>query len=238
MKFKDIYDIAVPYRKRREEHLNFLLAIALRPASILVTAPLLKTKVKPITITKISVFFLSLCLGFLSFSNSMKWRIMGWICLYIWGVLDCVDGNLARCTNQCSQLGDLWDTMGGYIAMIVIYFSAGIAAYYDKNLLAIAPKYYWLILGGASAIFAIFPRLVMQKKKAYHTESASVTTLSDKEHFGLSKVIALNFISPISFIQIILLMCICFHLLNLFTVFYFIVNLGVMLLSLHSLLKE
>ncbi len=237
MTLREIYDIAVPQRKRREEHLNLLLAIALRPASIIVTAPLIKTKVKPVTITKISIVCLLISCVLISFGKTVLFRLLGWWWLYLWGVLDCVDGNLARCTNQCSQVGDLWDTVGGYIAMIVIYFSAGIAAFFDSNLITICAQHWMLILGGASSIFSIFPRLVMQKKKTYQNASKAVEILSDKENFDLSKMIALNLISPIGFIQIIFLVCIIFHLLNIFTLFYFCLNLGVMILSLYSLLK-
>ncbi len=238
MTLKDIYDIAVPERKRREEHLNFWLTIALRPASIIIMVPFIKTKIKPVTVTQISIICLLISCALLSFSAGMTLKIIGWIWLFLWGILDCVDGNLARCTNQCSQLGDLWDATGGYIAMLVIYFSSGIAAFFDNNVVNVCDNYWFLILGGGSAIFSIFPRLVMQKKKAYHAESKAVNTLTDKEHFNLSKMIALNFISPIGFIQIILLLCIIFHFLNIFTAFYFVVNLGVMMLSLHDLLKD
>lgn len=230
--------MAVPIHKRKEERYNFWLSLALRPASILVTAPFVGTKVKPTTITKYSVFSLFIGFGLLSFGMKMPLKVVGWFFFFIWGVLDCVDGNLARCNNMCSALGDLWDTMGGYAAMVLIYFSAGIAAFYDNNLFVIWEPYWSLIMGGIAAICSIFPRLVMHKKKSSQANSEVVRELTDKSSFSLSKIIALNLISPIGFMQGILFISIFAHMLNLYIVFYAFVNFAVMVLSLRSLLKE
>lgn len=238
MRFREIYDIAVPIHKRKEEKYNFWVSFALRPASILATAPFVGKKVKPITITKVSI--VSLVIGFilLGFGVTMSYKLLGWCFFFLWGVLDCVDGNLARCNNMCSPLGDLWDTMGGYAAMVFIYFSTGIAAFYDNNLMVLCEKYWYLIMGGFAAIFSIFPRLVMHKKKSSFVDSKAVKELSDKSEFSLSKIVALNLISPTGFLQVILLACIVFHMLNIFVIFYMCVNLGIMVVSLKSLLGE
>ena len=193
---------------------------------------------KPITITKCSILSLIIGFFFLSFGMSMPLKIVGWIFFFIWGVLDCMDGNIARCNNKCSPLGDLWDTMGGYAAMVLIYSSSGIAAFYDVNLIDIFAPYWYLILGGATSIFSIFPRLVMHKKKSSMPESEAVKSLSDKSSFSLSKILAENIISPVGFLQGILLISIIMHVLNIFIIFYAFVNFSVMILSLKSLLKE
>ena len=152
--------------------------------------------------------------------------------------MDGVDGNLARSTKQCSNLGDLWDTTGGYAAMVLTYFSAGIAAYIDNSLYDFCDKYMLLIMGGASAIMSIFPRLVMQKKKTYGVNSDAVNKLTDKTHFGIKQIISMNFISPSGFLQVIFLLCILFHTLNFFISVYTIINLLIMAVTLRGLLKE
>ena len=55
MTYKEIYDIAMPMAKRKEERLNIWVTIAVRPLSVLLIKPLINSKVKPTTITKISV---------------------------------------------------------------------------------------------------------------------------------------------------------------------------------------
>ena len=237
MTFKEIYDIAVPTAKRNEERFNIWVTIAVRPLSVLVTKPFLGSKVKPTQITAFSLVCSLAGFFTLSFSQTMPLKILGWILFFAWAVLDGVDGNYARCSNQCSQLGDLWDTTGGYAAMVLMYLACGIVAFYDDNLVSIIEPYWYLILGGVTAIFSIFPRLVMHKKKSYGNSSDAVKQLSDKKSFGLSQIVAMNLVSPSGFMQVIFLACILLHFTNLFIDFYFVVNLGIMCLSLYKLLK-
>lgn len=63
MNYSEVYGIAMPEKKRKEERWNIWVKLAVRPLSILLTVPLTETKVKPTTITKWSV--LSILIGFL-----------------------------------------------------------------------------------------------------------------------------------------------------------------------------
>lgn len=238
MTYKEIYDIAMPEKKRKEERWNVWVTIAVRPLSILCTIPFTRTKVKPTTITKWSVIANLLGFFLVAFAQSMTLKLVGWLFFFVWAVLDGVDGNLARSTNQCSSMGDLWDTTGGYAAMVLIYFSAGIAAFYDNSLYSFCDVYWMIILGGATAVISIFPRLVMHKKKSSNIDDESVKAISDKQNFSLSKIAAMNIVSPSGFMQVIFLLSIVFHVLNFFSVFYFAVNMGIMAMSLRGLLKE
>lgn len=241
MKIKEVYDISVPSAKRKEEKKNFWVSLAVRPLSVLFTAPLVNTKVKPITITKWSIIFLITGFILVSLNLNIFVSIGGWVCFFVWAVLDGVDGNLARCQGTCSSLGDLWDTMGGYAAMVLIYYSASIASFLDKTpTLDFFKEYSYLLLiiGGLTSVFSIFPRLILHKKKSSSVNSESVKDISDKQNYSFSKIIAMNLVSPSGFMQVIFLLCLVFHVLNFFVCFYFIVNLGIMILSLHSLLRE
>ena len=238
MTYKEAYEKVLPEHKRKEEKYNLLVSWIIRPISIYMTLPFIGTKVKPTTITKISIAFSVAGFCLLAFGQTMPLKLLGWVGIFMWVLLDGVDGNLARCTNQCSALGDLWDTMGGYAAMVLIYFGTGIAAFYDDNLLNFCDDYWLLIIGGAAAIFSIFPRLVMHKKKSSEGNSAAVRAVSDKKSFGLSNIIAMNFVSPSGFMQVFLLCAVIFHLLNWFILGYAIITFGVMMLSLKKLLKE
>lgn len=238
MTYKEIYDIAVPERKRKEERWNLFAGHIGRPLSVLMTVPLTKTKIKPTTVTGWSLIALVIGAVLISLSYSMTLTLIGWGFFFVWNLLDGVDGNLARSTKQCSNLGDLWDTTGGYAAMVLTYFSAGIAAYFDDSFFEFCDKYMLLIMGGACAIMSIFPRLVMQKKKTYGINSEAVNRLTDKTHFGIKQIISMNFISPSGFLQVIFLLCIIFHTLNFFIAAYTVINLIIMAVSLRGLLKE
>lgn len=238
MTYKEIYDIAVPPKKRKEERWNLFAGHFGRPISVLMTVPLTKTKIKPTTVTGWSLIALIIGSVLVSIQYSMTVSIIGWLFFLMWNLLDGVDGNLARSTKQCSNLGDLWDTMGGYAAMVLTYFSAGIAAYLDNNVYDFCDKYLLLIMGGAAAIMSIFPRLVMQKKKTYGVDSDAINQLTDKTNFGIKQIISMNLISPSGFLQVIFLLCIIFHCLNFFIFVYLIINFFIMVFSLHSLLKK
>lgn len=238
MTFNEVYDRVMPEKKRKEERFNIFAHWIGRPISILMTLPLINSKVKPTTVTKWSIAFATVGFALVAFGPNMLIKVLGWLCFLMWNLLDGVDGNLARCTNQCSQMGDLWDTTAGYAAMVFTYFATGIAGYYDNNAIALCDSHWLLILGGATAVISIFPRLVMHKKKSSNIDDTGVKALSDKQNFGLKNIIAMNFISPSGFMQVIFLICIVCHFLNIFIVFYFFVNSAIMLLSLYKLLKE
>ncbi len=237
MKYMEIYDRVMPESKRREEKFNFMCRVT-RPISIVMTMPFINTKVKPTTITKISVLSSVISFGLIAFGRSIFPMLLGWFFYLLWDLLDGVDGNLARCTNQCSANGDLWDTMGGYLAMVFVYFGTGIAAFYETSMITFCESYWMIILGGATAVMSIFPRLIMHKKKSSEGNTGAVKALSDKKNFSLKTLIVMNFISPTGFMVLFIVGAIVFRMLNIFICVYFLINFAVMMLSLYSLLKE
>lgn len=239
MKYHELYEMSVSQNKRAADKKNIWLYWVVRPLSILTTMPLMKTKISPTTVTIISVF--SSILGFFImtiFNYSMTWKVVGWLFFFFWAILDCVDGNLARSKNQCSQKGELWDAIGGYATMTLMYFAAGIVAFFDENLYPYAENYWMLILGGATALFSIFPRLVLHKKEIIEMGGgATVKELIDKKSFTFPKVVVMNLISVIGLFQVIFLFCMLAHTLNWFILFYFVFNLGIMVLSIRKMVK-
>lgn len=237
MKYKEIYDLAMPKSKQEQERTNIWVYLAVRPLSIIATMPFINTNVKPTTITKWSVLFCIIAFVLYSFGGTMVSKYVGWLFFFLWAIWDGVDGNLARCKNQCSAIGELWDAVGGYVAMVLMYFSAGIAAFYDSNIWTFCDSYWLLIVGGATALFSIFPRLIMHKRKNTITEDAQADNVGNKNKFGLKQIIALNFISASGFLQVIFLLATLTHTLNIFISVYCVVNFVIMIASLKSLLK-
>ncbi len=235
MNYTEIYEKSMPPSKRNEEKFNLWVAWVVRPLSIIGTIPFLRSNIKPITITFISILCSIIGFVFLAFGQTLTYRLIGWFLFFLWAILDGVDGNLARCTNKTSNLGGLWDATGGYTAIVLIYFSAGIAAFFDLNMFKLAENYIWIILGGLTSVFTIFPRLIMHKKASYQTEALKI---ANKNKFGLKQIVAMNFVSGSGFLQVILLIAILSHTLNLFILIYFILNSIIMILSLYKLLKE
>ena len=224
--------------KHAEDRRNLLVEKVIRPASIALTLPLIGRRIAPTTVTKVSLAASTLGFFLLAFGGSRTVRGLGWLAMFLWVVLDHVDGNLARCTDRCTALGDLWDTMAGYAAMVYIYFGAGIAAFHDANALNLFPGHWTLVLGGMTAVFSIFPRLVLHKKKSSAAADGAVAALSDKSSFGFVRTAAVNLLSPVGFMILFLLAAILLRGLNLFILAYFVLNLLMMLAALYSLLKE
>lgn len=239
MSYQELYEKSVSPNKRAADKKNLWLYLVVRPLSILSTMPLMQTKVTPTAVTIVSVY--SSVIGFfvMTILNcSMTWKLLGWLFFFIWAILDCVDGNLARSRNQCSQKGELWDAIGGYATMVLMYFAAGIVAFFDDNLFPYAENYWMLILGGATALFSIFPRLVLHKKEIIEMGSGeTVKGLIDKKNFSLPKVLLMNLISVIGMFQVIFLVCMLTHTLNWFILLYCIVNFGMMVLSIWKMVK-
>lgn len=236
MTFKEIYDIAMPVSKREAEKHNYWVVFIIRPLSVLLTVPLVDSKIKPITITKYSVLASLLSAIFLGFGQSITFRLVGLFFIFIWAVLDGVDGNLARCQGTCSKLGELWDAFGGYLALVLVFLSVGVASYYDLNRILVCENYWYLLLGGLTSVVSIFPRLIYQKKKAICPDF-DIRHQKPTHKGDLMEIIQSN-IAISGGMQLLLLIAIVFHLLNMFLFFYLFLYTGVMLLSLRKLLVK
>lgn len=236
MTFKEIYDVCIPENKRRDEQYNFFDFYCLRHPSVLMTIPLIKTPLSPTAVTKISVLCCLAGFGLVAFGSTVLLKILGWFCFYLWGILDSVDGNLARVRNQCSKRGEVWDAIGGYLALVLIYFSAGIAAFFDKPMFAYGEPYWWIILGGATSICSIFHRLIYNKIRAIGI-MPDVKSKFNKAGFSVLKFIKLNVFTVSGFFLVIFLLSIIFHVLNFFVIVFFLAVVGEMLLAMRSMLR-
>ena len=237
MNYREVYDIAMPLSKREAESKNYWVAYVIRPLSVLFTIPLLKTKVKPITVTFWSVCASIFGAAFLAFGDSLMLELLGCFFFSIWAVLDGVDGNLARCQKSCSKLGELWDAFGGYSTLVLVFLSAGLSAFYNSNSIEVLDKYWYLVIGGATSVISIFPRLIYQKKKAIMPEFDLKASYASDKNVGLLRLIQQN-LSVSGGMQVLLFVAVLTQTINLFLLLFFVENFCMMLISLKNLLKE
>ena len=181
---------------------------------------------------------LTTLIGFVlvSFGPSLEWRVSGWFGFFLWAILDCVDGNIARCKDLCSKRGELWDAAGGYLALSLIFLSSGIAGFYENAAYPVWTPEWNVILGGLTVLLSIYPRLIAQKKRAI-SDTHEVLSVMDKRNFSLPRIIAMNIESAIGMMQVLFLCSIIFQVSNVFIGFYFLVNLAIAVASLKDLLK-
>lgn len=90
-------------------------------------------------------------------------RIVGVIIINFWLVLDCVDGNIARCCKTSSYMGEFYDAIGGYSAIAFSMIGIGVAAYNTNSILPDNQAYWFIIIGSLGAILNIFSRLIYQR---------------------------------------------------------------------------
>ena len=228
--------------EKRASAKNDLFAFYIgRPISYVLTIPFLYTNITPNTVSLFSI--IPIIVGFVlaCVAKSKTMMILAWSMFFLWNLLDGGDGNIARYKKQFSRMGSVYDAMAGYLAAAFTFFAAGVMASHSNGFL-LSNNYVtseWLIiLGGTTGLFNMFPRLVMHKAITVLGSKETTKEISEKQNFGLIKIIALNLKSCAGGAQVVLLVSIIFGFLDMYTVFYFFFNALIMLGSLRSVFKE
>lgn len=235
---KDMAQKTMTPEKRKQAKNDFFAFYIGRPLSYVLTVPFLKLKIKPNTVSLISIF--PSIIGFLlvGFGNTLTIKLIGVLMFFLWNLLDGVDGNIARYTKQFSKTGSLWDATSGYVAMVMTFMAMGTGCYYGKCTFLPIDQVLMVVLGGISAILIIFPRLVMHKRMTSIGNDEKTESVKDKSQYGIIKILALNLISISGFIQVLMLLAVIFKMMDIFTICYFIINLLICVVSVTKLLKE
>ena len=212
-----------------------------RPISYVFTIPFLYSGLTPNAISLLSMIPLIIGFVIFCFSTMKSSLVIGWIMFFLWNILDGVDGNVARYKKQFSKIGSVYDAMSGYLAMVLTFFSMGIASAHFVGIVdsfVKVDKNIYIILGALSGIFVIFPRLVMHKAISTMMNTEYVKSIKNKNEFSVVKIIALNLGSVTGGAQVFMLISIILNIMDLYTVGYFIFNLLIMIVSIYSILKN
>lgn len=238
---KEIADKTMTPEKRALAHNDYFAFYVGRPMSYVLTIPFLYTSISPNTISLISI--IPLIVGFLvsCFAKSRLTGVVCWFLFFLWNLLDGVDGNVARYKKQFSKYGSVYDAMAGYAAAALTFMSMGImGAHMGSNMLAgtVFRGEVIMILGSLSALVNIFPRLIMHKAISTLMDKKAVSGVKEKQNFGHLKTFALNLRSVAGGGQVLMLVAILTGCMDIFTMFYFLFNSAVMVMSLRSIFKE
>ncbi len=194
--YKQLTDKTMPPEKKRTASRCVVGHYLVRPISNIVSIPLIEKKVNPTSVTKISLLFAIIPFPAFIYGGNVGFWI-GWLSIFVWNVLDGVDGNIARFNNQCSKNGELWDAFVGWVAVISFYVGMGFTAFYQNgnwNFTADIPMYFYIFMGDMAAMSCIFPRLVMQKKRNLLGDD-SVSSVQDRGNYGFVKLVVFNLTS-------------------------------------------
>ncbi len=227
--------------KRKSAKNDYFAFYVGRPLSYVLTIPFLYTNISPNMVSIISIIPIIVGFCLMGFGTTKNVLILGWVCFFLWNLLDGVDGNIARYKKQFSKLGSVYDAMSGYVAMVLSFFGWGWAAAHFggvvENFTHVNPEMY-IIIGALSGIFVIFPRFIMHKAITTVKDENIVSGVKDKSSYSPVKLIALNLTSISGFVQVLMLLAILLNMLDLFTIGYFVLNLLVMIMSLRSIFKQ
>ena len=202
---KDIRDKTMTESKKKEAKNDLFAFYIGRPISYALTIPCLALKIKPNTISLISLFCSIIGFCLVAFSYSINVVLLGGFFFLMWNFFDGVDGNIARFTNQTSKLGVLWDATAGYTALVLMLFSMSISVLNIEQTYMIPGinNSYYIIMGGLSSIAVLLPRVVMHKKTIIFGEDSG-KAFNDKGNFSFLKIICLNVVSPSGFMQVLI----------------------------------
>jgi phosphatidylglycerophosphate synthase len=169
---KEIINSLPPEKRKANGYWDRLV---LRPVSYPITWLALACGLSPNAVTWISVLFV-LAGGVLLALTSGVWVWLGVGGLFIFSVLDSVDGNMARTIKKPNPWGSWTDAAGGYIAYTVTLLALGMAA--ERSGGFSGPGGLCVFLGGFSAAANMLMRACVQSHKAFKTamEGAIVKT--------------------------------------------------------------
>lgn len=238
---REIEKVTMTPEKRKIAKNDYFAFYIGRPISYLLTIPFLYTRITPNAVSVVSMVPLLLGTLLMYIGESKTMYVFGWLCFFLWNLLDGVDGNIARYKKQFSRMGSIYDAMSGYVAMILSFFAWGIAAAHSSGWfqdIVNIPSDSYIIAGALSGIFVIFPRFIMHKIISTIGTVEEIDSVKDKAGYGVCKIVALNLISISGFVQVLMLLAVVFDMTDLFTMFYFVLNFVVMVYSLKCILTD
>ena len=208
-----------------------------RPLTYVLTIPFLYTNISPNAITIISIVFVIASYVTFIVAETTGSRLLGLLFLFLWSMFDGIDGNVARFKNQKSASGDLLDTLGGYLAIAVVFLGIGSMGYHDPLCRVYVSREFILEMAGLSTAVTLIPRILLHRQ-ASKGQIKSTESIQDKSQYSLPKIIALNICDPAGFQEHLILIAIVFHLEWEFTFCYLLLNLAIMVYSIFEMIKE
>lgn len=184
---------SLPDWKKKKD--SFLAKIIYRPVSFYGASVAANLGISANAISYFSALIAVLsCILFL-FEGALL-HIIGALLMIIWNILDCVDGNLARCVRK-QPFGEFADSLSSYMLVGFMSTFMGLAVYFEGGLL-FGKENPWIIFIGAIASSSdTMMRLIYQKYKSIERKLSDKGILTLEVDFRDHKSNSNNFISII-----------------------------------------
>ena len=134
-----------------------------------------KLKISPNALTIISIFW-GVFAGVLFYFNDLTINIVGMASLVFANTLDSADGQLARMTNNCTQLGRFLDGLAGNFWFIAIYIALGFRLVEQGN------SNYIIILIASTALCHSIQAAMADNYRNFHLFFIKKKKFEDMEH--------------------------------------------------------
>lgn len=153
--FKNILD-SLPVKKNSNS--SWWVKLWVRRVSFLFTYFFINLGFSPNGVSVLSIFVA--LAAFICFAVPVAGTLIAAVILInFWLVLDCVDGNIARCSKRKTVYGEFVDDIGGYYVVAFVYLAIAIRAFYDGGIL-LGGSPFILIIGAVACICDILARLI------------------------------------------------------------------------------
>lgn len=144
---------------KKNSNSSWWVKLWVRKASFLFTYLFINMGFSPNGVSVLSIFFvLASCICYGISTPFSIWSAV--IMINLWLVLDCVDGNIARCRKVKTYYGEFVDDIGGYYTVAFIYIALGLCVYNIGGLLLNVANKWVLVAGGVACICDILARLI------------------------------------------------------------------------------
>lgn len=150
-----------PLWKRKKDPL--LTRLFYRPFSFILSSGVAYLGISANTVSYSSIFIALLSFIFFIIPDYICTLIAA-ILVNVWLLMDCIDGNLARCVQK-QAYGEFADSLGSYALVALMGLGMGVSVYYAGGYYFQAGDITIVILGAIASISDTFSRLTYQKFK-------------------------------------------------------------------------
>ena len=165
-----------------------------------------------------------------------KWAIIVAVVLInFWLLLDCVDGNIARCRKLKTVYGEFVDDIGGYFTVAFVYLAIGVCAFNFGGVVFEKSNMWLIVMGGASSVCDILARLIHKDYELFTDKTLTEVERREKNKLESYEVADKRSMSYIrrrigkeigisGLFMLLAIVCCIFNAYDLMTVFYFAFN--------------
>ena len=227
--------------KKKNSNSSWWVKLWVRRVSFLFTYLFINLGFSPNAVSVLSIFVtLAACV---LFAVPAKWAVIVAIVLInLWLILDCVDGNIARCRKIKTAYGEFVDDIGGYYTVAFAYLAIGVCAYHTGGALFSQNNIWLIVMGGISSICDILARLIHKDYEHFTDKTLTSEKLLEKnsrESYEAPDKKSISYIRRRlgkelgisgAFMPLTIVCCV-FNAYDLMTVFYLLFNGAALLLS-------